>query len=461
MRLLRPSNWAWTPGLFLATGSIISSAAGSLLVQYSIEGTKDGPLRISLLIAATLAGGALVWWAARLNSRRSARAGWFLHCTAATARYQRQRFESEDRAYRQWALRQSPAPHMLPRLHVDAGQRGGTLRYLEAVERDLEVAFGMSPDVRQQVYLLANGLHEANFWLGWHLASTFRRSRPLKAMSVSFVADQPAAPGTDSHAVIDQLAKADGADGKYRVIGLDMTRRRGPAQPQTAGNANVRISPTCQARGIWETCQCEQPHRRAIVAIDPEVDLGDPADPGPAARAAKSPRMEKGVKAIASELGADLVLWILCDGIEPSVPAYAGFLQTVTQAIHQYTADLGRRYLAYTGPVVLATLLGVNLANLGQWSFLAYDGRSYTEVRNPRDRPVNPAEAPLKITLKNYTPHHLTVLHSGQAIDLPSLGTARCQERVTKIGSWDAPVQTLASASVTVRYPGYRNLKTA
>ena len=101
---LRPSHWIWAPGVCLATGSIISSAAGSLLVQYSIEGTHDGPVRITLLIVATLVGGALVWWAAQLNSRRSARAGWFLHCTAATAGYQRQRFESEDRAYRQWAL---------------------------------------------------------------------------------------------------------------------------------------------------------------------------------------------------------------------------------------------------------------------------------------------------------------------------------------------------------------------
>ena len=210
-RLLRPSNWSWAPGLCLATGSIISSAAGSLLVQYSIEGTKDSQLRIALLAVATLVGGALVWWAARLNSRRSARAGWFLHCTAATARYQRQRFESEDRAYRQWALGRHRHRTCCRACTWTPWQHDGTLRYLEAVERDLEVAFGMSPDVRQQVYLLANGRHEANFWLGWHLASTFRRSRPLKA--VSFVADQPAAPGTDSHAVIDQFAEADGADG--------------------------------------------------------------------------------------------------------------------------------------------------------------------------------------------------------------------------------------------------------
>jgi len=436
--ILRPSNWSWAPGLILATGTIISSGAGSLLIQYAIEGTKDGPLRIPLLAVATLAGGALVWWAARLNSRRSARAGWFLYCTAATAGYQRQRFESEDTAYRQWALRLSPAPHILPRLQVDAGQPGGTLRYLDAVERDLEVAFGMSPDVRQQVYLLANGLHEANFWLGWHLASTFRRSRPLKAMSVRCVADQPAAPGTDSHAVIGELPQPAAADGPHRVIGLDITRHRGPGQPQPAGNGGVQITPACRAGGTWATCHCEQPHRSAIIAIDPEVHLGDAAAPDPAsAVAVTSPRMEKGITAIAPEIGADLVLWIVCDGIGPSAGAYDGFLQTVIHAIHQHTAGLGRRYLAFTGPVVLATLLGVHLAKQGQWSFLAYNGRSYTEVPNPRaDRPAAPA--PLKITLKNYTPHRLTYLHGGHAIDLPSLGTARCQERVENSGHWDA-----------------------
>ena len=223
------------------------------------------------------------------------------------------------------------------------------------------------------------------------------------------------------------------------MIGLDMTRRRGPAQLQATGNPDPKIFPTCQAGGSWETCRCEEPHRNAIIAIDPEVDLGDPADPGPAAaRAAKSPRMEKGITAIAPGLRADLVLWILCDGIEPSAQAYAAFLQNVTHAIHQYTADLERRYIAYTGPVVLATLLGVQLANRGQWSFLAYDGGSYTEVPNPRTRPANPAAAPLKITLKNYTPHHLKFLHGGQAIQLPSLGTARCRERVTSKGNWDA-----------------------
>ena len=43
----------------------------------------------------------------------------------------------------------------------------------------------------------------------------------------------------------------------------------------------------------------------------------------------------------------------------------------------------------------------------------------------------------MKITLKNYTPHHLTFLHDGHVTELPSLGTARCQERVTRAGSWD------------------------
>ena len=71
--------------------------------------------------------------------------------------------------------------------------------------------------------------------------------------------------------------------------------------------------------------------------------------------------------------------------------AYSAFLQDVTHAIHQHTAELGKRYIAYTGPVVLATLLGVHLANRGQWSFLAYDGRSYSEAPNPRPQPASPA----------------------------------------------------------------------
>ena len=427
----------WAPGLCLAIGSIISSGAGSLLLQYSIEGTTDAPLRIGLLVPATLIGGALVWWAARLNNRRSAAAGWFLHCTAATPGYQRQRFESEDRGYRQWAARLSPSPHILPRLQVDARRPGGTLRYLEAVERDLEVAFDMSPDVRQQVHLLANGLHEANFWLGWHLASTFRRSRPLKAMWLSFVTDQPAAPGTDSHAVIDRLAEDPLAEGQYRLLGLDVTRRHGLDLPQA--NDNVRISLACRKEGDWETCRCEEPHRNAIIAVDPEVYLGGTAAPGlTAAPVTKSPRMAKGITASASEIGADLVLWIICDGIEPSEGAYAAFLHTVTQAIHQHTANLRKLYLAYTGPVVIATLLGVHLANRGHWSFLAYDGRSYIEAPNPRARPSPPGADPMKIILKNYTPHHLTFLHNGLPVDLPSLGTARCREQVTQMGSWDS-----------------------
>ena len=318
---------------------------------------------------------------------------WFLHCTAAIAGYQRQRFESEDRSYRQWALRLSPSPHILPRLQVDTGQSAGNLRYLEAVERDLEVAFGMSPDVRQQVYLLANGRHEANFWLGWHLASTFRRSRPLMAMS--FVADQPAAPGTDSHAVIDHLTETAPADGPHRMIGFDVTRRRGPALPPAAGTTNVRISLTCFTAGNWSTCQCEDPHQRAIIAIDPEVDLAEEAGPGSTpGPVTQSPRMAKGIAAAAEKIGADLVLWVLCDGIGPSAGAYSAFLQDVTHAIHQHTAELGKRYIAYTGPVVLATLLGVHLANRGQWSFLAYDGRSYSEAPNPRAQPGKPRGAP-------------------------------------------------------------------
>lgn len=44
----------------------------------------------------------------------------------------------------------------------------------------------------------------------------------------------------------------------------------------------------------------------------------------------------------------------------------------------------------------------------------------------------------MKIVLKNYTPHALKFMHGGQIIDLPSLGTARCQERVTDLGFWDA-----------------------
>jgi hypothetical protein len=43
----------------------------------------------------------------------------------------------------------------------------------------------------------------------------------------------------------------------------------------------------------------------------------------------------------------------------------------------------------------------------------------------------------MNITLRNYTPHQLKFLHDWQVIDLPSLGIARCQERVTTIGSWD------------------------
>ena len=120
-----------------------------------------------------------------------------------------------------------------------------------------------------------------------------------------------------------------------------------------------------------------------------------------------------------------------------------------------------QRYLAYTGPVVLATLLGVHLANRGRWSFLAYDGKVVHRSTQPASPAANPAAAPLKITLKNYTPHHLKFLHGGQAIDLPSLGTARCQERVTNIGSWDAAGEIPRVASGTGRYPDYRNPKTA
>ena len=320
---------------------------------------------------------------------------------------------------------------------MDTGQGDGTLHYLEAVERDLEVAFGISPDVRQQVYLLANGRHEANFWLGWHLASTFRRSRPL--MAVSFVADQPAAPGTDSHAVIGHVTEPAPADGPHRMIGFDVTRRRGPAPPPADGTTDVRISLTCFQAGKWDTCRCEDPHKSAIIAIDPEVDLAEETGPGSAPDPiTQSPRMAKGIAAVAPKIGADQVLWILCDGIGPSADAYSAFLQDVTHAIHQHTAQLGKRYIAYTGPVVLATLLGVHLANRGQWSFLAYDGKSYTEAPNPRTRPATPAAPPMKITLKNYTPHHLRFLHEGHVTDLPSLGTARCQERVTRTGSWDS-----------------------
>ena len=43
----------------------------------------------------------------------------------------------------------------------------------------------------------------------------------------------------------------------------------------------------------------------------------------------------------------------------------------------------------------------------------------------------------MTITLRNYTPHHLTFLRHGQAIELPSLGVARCEERLTAAGSWD------------------------
>jgi hypothetical protein len=397
-RYLRPSHWMWAPGLCLATGSIISSGAGSLLLQHAIDGPADGPVRIGFLVGATLLGGALVWWAARLDSRRSDKAGWFLHCTAATSGYQRQRFESEDRAYRQWALRRSPLPHILPRLQVDVDRDDGILRYLEAVERDLEVAFGMSPSVSQQVYLLVNGVHEANFWLGWHLGSTFRRSRPL--MALSFVADQPAAPGTDSHAVIDRVADDSVAHVAHRLIGLDLTRRGAPGQPQADGSVNVSISPSCLDGGIWKACQCGKPHQNAIIAIDPEVDLAGPpdhspdeneaGDTNPVATVTRSPRMMEAITAIASKIGSDSVLWVVCDGIESSAEAYSAFLQAVLHAINEYTAPGGKRHIAYTGPVVLATLLGVRLANHGQWSFLAYRATgAYIEAPNPRARPAS------------------------------------------------------------------------
>lgn len=44
----------------------------------------------------------------------------------------------------------------------------------------------------------------------------------------------------------------------------------------------------------------------------------------------------------------------------------------------------------------------------------------------------------MKIILKNYTPHHLRLLYDGHVTYLPSVGTARCQERVTRTGSWDS-----------------------
>jgi hypothetical protein len=350
-------------------------------------------VRLALLAAATAAGGLLVVLAARLNALRSRRTGWFLHCTAGSSRYQRQRFESEDRAYRQWALRRSPSPHVLPRLHVDVDRDGGTLRYLEAVERDLEVAFGMSPDVSQQVYLLVNGVHEANFWLGWHLASTFRRSRPLKA--ISFVSDQPAASGTDSHDVIARVPDESIVQLPHRVIGLDITRRRAPRLLEARENAGVRISLSC-ANAKWGACNCDKPHHNAIIAIDPEVDLAmlDSAfcegsvtnsTGKEIAGVVRSPRMQKGIAAIAAETGADAVLWAVCDGIESSAHAYTVFLETVMRAIEEHTTPGGRRYLAFTGPVVLAVLLGVRLANRGQWCFLAYmPAHGYTEAPNPR-----------------------------------------------------------------------------
>jgi hypothetical protein len=308
---------------------------------------------------------------------------------------------------------------------------------ITAVERDLEVAFGLSRDVRQEVYLLANGRHEANFWLGWHLVSSFRRSAPLKA--VAFVADLPAAPGIDSHAVIDRSTYTTPTDGPPRAITLDITRRRSRIQSPVAGDSDVKIALTCLTNGDWTPCECEQSHRSAIVAIDPEVDLSDPADPRQAAMiAAISPRMKKAITKVAPQIGADAVLWIACDGIESSAETYTAFLQTATHAIHRHTAGLEQRYLAFTGPVVLVTLLGVHLSKRGRWSFLAFNSGAYSEVPDPRGRPAKPAPVSLKPTLKNYTPHPLKFVHDGQVIDLPSLGTARCQERVANIGFWDA-----------------------
>ena len=64
----------------------------------------------------------------------------------------------------------------------------------------------------------------------------------------------------------------------------------------------------------------------------------------------------------------------------------------------------------------------------------AVSARRAALAGTPEDSPA----APLKITLKNYTPHHLRFQHGGQVIELPSQGTARCRERVKSKGNWDA-----------------------
>jgi hypothetical protein len=43
----------------------------------------------------------------------------------------------------------------------------------------------------------------------------------------------------------------------------------------------------------------------------------------------------------------------------------------------------------------------------------------------------------MNITLRNYTPHHLIFEHGDEQTDLPTLGTARCQEILTPAGNWD------------------------
>ena len=398
------------PALLLGVGTALAAAAGGLLVEHLVVGLDAKGWDVAVLVALVVVAVLLIALSRVLDEWSSQRTGYFLQCVASRPWYQRSRFEDEERAFRQWSRRLTPLPRHLPRLEHEIREPGDIASFLRAVGRDLAVAFAENDDVRRRVHLLVQGAHEANFWLGWHLSRTIRRSKPLTLAfttedddaiaaenlpadgspitadgaspeggghgdaEVVLVTDQQDSPGENSHEAVTTL------DARYLTAVL--SRRADERNPQPELVSAVY---RCRRGGAWAECSCEEPHRgEVIVAVDPEVRSA--RVPG-VSLPETSPRMVAEVEAFAQGVEDPLVLWVVTARIESTGAAYAAFAEAVIRRVVMAQEACPRKqwHLAYTGPVGLTVLFGAAFSERESWDFLAFDVRRrvYSPVTDP------------------------------------------------------------------------------
>jgi len=360
---------------------------------------------------------------------------------------------------------------MLPPLIVDVTGPQGIENYIRAVSRDLRVAFALAGDARRRIHLLVQGAHEANFWLGEHLATAMQRAHPLQISGARHTDPGDAPPPGDDEAVADLRVSApvltsvqvvadrsgDATDDSHgvaaelapEIISAPLAKRLRHRSGQDLPEIEALVQ--CLRSGTGG-CSCsDSGHGDAlIVAIDPQHRF-DLAQQLPS-------RMGPPIDRFRTANTTDpITLWITTHDISTTDDGFAVFAKEVVTRI---TGVLGarpgirRRYLAFTGPVPLAVLLGAALAHEGTWSYLAFQNHSYTPVSRPGPAPSAAwikASAPAQpITLENYTPHvTLTWMGGDHRIDLPRLGEARCVEKKDPAGSYLHGEQVIPVVRIT------------